>query len=36
LQSQASLAETNHSYQQAILGYWTAKAELEKAIGENN
>jgi outer membrane protein TolC len=34
LQSQASLAEANHSYQQAILGYWTAKAELEKAIGE--
>src|SRR5262245_3982902 len=36
LQSQASLAEANHSYQQAILGYWTAKAELEKAIGEGN
>ena len=36
LHSQASLAEANHSYQQAILGYWTAKAELEKAIGENN
>jgi len=36
LQSQASLAEANHGYQQAILGYWTAKAELEKAIGEGN
>jgi len=36
LQSQASLADANHSYQQAILGYWTAKAELEKAIGEGN
>jgi outer membrane protein TolC len=36
LQSQASLAEANHSYEQAILGYWRAKAELEKAIGENN
>ncbi|HEY3138549.1 MAG TPA: TolC family protein [Blastocatellia bacterium] len=36
LQSQASLAEANHSYQQAILGYWTAKAELEKAVGEGN
>jgi len=35
LQSRASLAEANHSYQQAILGYWTAKAELEKAIGES-
>jgi outer membrane protein len=36
LQSQASLAEASHSYQQAILGYWTARAELEKAIGEGN
>ena len=36
LQSQASLAEANHNYQQAILGYWTAKAELEKAVGEGN
>lgn len=33
LQSQAALAEANHQYQQALLGYWTAKAELEKAIG---
>jgi len=34
LQSQASLAEANHRYQQALLGYWTAKAEFEKAMGE--
>ena len=34
LQSQASLAEANHRYQQAVLGYWTAKAEFEKAMGE--
>src|SRR5262249_6904429 len=36
LQSQASLAEANHTYQQALLGYWTARAELEKAIGAEN
>jgi len=34
LQSQASLAESNHKYQQALLDYWNAKAEFEKAIGE--
>jgi len=34
LQSQASLAEANHRYQQALLGYRTAKAEFEKAMGE--
>lgn len=34
LQSQASLAEANHQYQKALLGYWTAKAEFEKAMGE--
>jgi outer membrane protein TolC len=34
LQSQAALAEANHQYQQALLGYWTAKAQLEKAMGE--
>ena len=34
LQSQATLAEANHQYQQALLGYWTAKAEFEKALGE--
>lgn len=34
LQSQASLAEANRQYQQSLLGYWTAKAEFEKAMGE--
>jgi outer membrane protein TolC len=34
LQSQASLAEASHEYQQALLGFWTAKAEFEKALGE--
>jgi outer membrane protein TolC len=34
LQSQASLAEANHEYQQALLAFWTAKAEFEKALGE--
>lgn len=33
LQSQASLAEANHKYQQALLSFWTAKADFEKAIG---
>jgi outer membrane protein TolC len=34
LQSQATLAEANRQYQQTLLGYWTAKAEFEKAMGE--
>src|SRR6266705_3587467 len=35
LQSQALLAEANHEYQRALLGFWTAKAEFEKALGED-
>jgi outer membrane protein TolC len=35
LQSQAKLADANNQYQQALLSFWTAKAELEKALGEN-
>ncbi len=35
LQSQAFLAEANHEYQQALLVFWTAKAEFEKALGED-
>ena len=35
LQSQATLANANNQYQQALLSFWTAKAELEKAIGED-
>jgi outer membrane protein TolC len=34
LQSQAKLAEANNQYQQALLSFWTAKAELEKAMGQ--
>lgn len=34
LQSQASLAEATHEYQKALLAFWTAKAEFEKAVGE--
>lgn len=36
LQSQSTLAETNHQFQQALLNYWTARSELEKALGEGN
>jgi outer membrane protein len=36
LQSQSTLAEANHQLQQALLGYWTARAEFEKALGDDN
>ncbi len=36
LQSQTTLAEANHQFQQALLDYWTAQAEFEKALGEDN
>ena len=35
LKSQASLAEANNDYQHALLNFWTAKAEYEKALGDN-
>jgi outer membrane protein TolC len=35
LQSQSSLAEADHQYQQALLSFWTAKADFEKAVGVN-
>jgi outer membrane protein TolC len=35
LKSQASLAEASNEYQRALLGFWTAKAEFEKALGED-
>ena len=35
LQSQASLAEAANGYQRALLTFWTAKAEFEKALGED-
>ena len=34
LQQQASVATANHDYEQALLAFWTAKAEFEKALGE--
>jgi outer membrane protein TolC len=36
LESQAAFAEASHQYQQTLLGYWTAQAEFEKALGEDN
>ncbi len=33
LQAQASLAQADSEYQQALLGYWTARADFEKALG---
>jgi outer membrane protein TolC len=35
LQSQATVMDANNQYQQALLSFWTAKAELEKAMGED-
>jgi outer membrane protein len=35
LQSQASLAEASHEYQRALLAFWTARSEFEKALGED-
>jgi outer membrane protein TolC len=34
LQQQAAVASANHDYEQALLAFWTAKAEFEKALGE--
>lgn len=34
LQMQAGLAEAEDRYQQALLAFWTARADFEKAIGE--
>jgi outer membrane protein len=34
LQAQSSVADANHRYQQAMLAVWSAKADLEKALGE--
>jgi outer membrane protein len=35
LQTQTTLADANQQYQQAILSFWTAKADFEKATGED-
>jgi outer membrane protein TolC len=34
LQLKASLAEKTYKYQESLLNFWTARADLEKAIGE--
>ncbi|MBA3913980.1 MAG: TolC family protein, partial [Acidobacteriales bacterium] len=34
LQQQASVAGTENDYQEAVLSFWDAKADFEKAIGE--
>jgi outer membrane protein TolC len=33
LQTQATMADGDYQYQQALLAFWTARAEYEKAIG---
>jgi outer membrane protein TolC len=35
LQQQATVSQTDAQYQQAVSGFWTARAEFEKAIGAN-
>lgn len=34
LQAQEGLADANHTYQQAVLAFWTARADFERALGE--
>jgi hypothetical protein len=34
LQQQATTASALDGYQQALLGFWTAKTEFEKSLGE--
>jgi outer membrane protein TolC len=34
LTAQTSLANANYEYQKALLSFWTAKADFEKALGE--
>jgi outer membrane protein TolC len=34
LQQQSAAANANHDYDEALLGFWTAKANFEKALGE--
>ncbi|HKQ54069.1 MAG TPA: TolC family protein [Pyrinomonadaceae bacterium] len=35
LQAQTSLAGADYEYQEALLSFWTAKADFEKALGED-
>ena len=34
LQLKASLAEKTYQYQESLMSFWTARADLEKASGE--
>jgi outer membrane protein TolC len=34
LQTESDLAQADHQYRDALVGFWTAKADFEKAIGE--
>jgi outer membrane protein TolC len=34
MQMQSAVADANHSHRQALLGYWTARADFERALGE--
>ena len=34
LQQQSALANANNEYEEALLGFWSAKADFEKALGE--
>jgi outer membrane protein len=34
LQAQADLADANATYQSGLLSLWTARADFEKALGE--
>jgi len=34
LQQQSTLANANNEYEEALLGFWSAKADFEKALGE--
>lgn len=34
LEAESEMADANNEYNQAVLDYWTARAELERAIGE--
>ena len=34
LKQQAAVANANHEYEESLLSFWNAKAEFEKALGE--
>ena len=35
LQAQTSLADADYEFQKALLTFWSAKADFEKALGED-